>query len=338
MLHSTNLPLHRLTDGSDSPQLTSPKSSVTQSCEQLLSGNENERLPTSIRRYVSAAVSDNTRRAYQGDLADFMKWGGCVPCLPEVLAAYIADRAVTHSTHTITRRVVGISRAHASQGLSDPAKNDLVRTVLRGVRKTHGKPQRQAAPLLKQDLLGLLPYMQGTKGVRDRALLLLGFAAALRRSELVALNVQDLDFVAEGLVVHQRRSKTDQEGVGRKIAVPYGRTSACPVKALRGWLEHAHIESGAVFRSVSKSQVVAIDRLTGPSVSLVLKGYAQKAGLPVASISGHSLRSGLVTSAAQVGVAAYKIQEQTGHKSAEMVARYIRDANLFENNAVSLLL
>jgi integrase len=180
--------------------------------------------------------------------------------------------------------------------------------------------------------------MQGTKGVRDRALLLLGFAAALRRSELVALDVEDIEFVNEGLVVHQRRSKTDQEGVGRKIAVPYGRTNACPVRALRGWLEHAHIESGAVFRPVSKGQVVGVDRLTGASVSLVLKGYAQRAGLPVANISGHSLRSGLVTSAAQAGVAAYKIQEQTGHKSTEMVSRYIRDANLFINNPVSLLL
>jgi integrase len=295
-------------------------------------------LPSSVSDYITAALADNTRRAYQGDLADFLSWGGAVPCSPEMLAEYIAARAESLSPYTITRRVVGISRAHACQGLPDPAKNDLVRTVLRGVRRKNGTAQRQVAPLLKQDLLAILPLMRGTKGIRDRALLLLGFAGALRRSELVALDVADLQFVSEGMIVHQRRSKTDQEGAGRKIAVPNGRTSACPVKAVRQWLEHAHIESGAVFRSISKGQVIAAGRLTGPSVALILKAYAEKAGLPAANISGHSLRSGLVTSAAQIGVSAYKIQQQTGHRSAEMLARYIRDANLFENNAAGLLL
>ena len=295
-------------------------------------------LPQVVREYITAALADNTRRAYQGDLADFLEWGGTVPCTSEKLAGYIADRAETHSPYTITRRIVGISRAHTTQGLSDPAKNDLVRTVLRGVRRNNGTTQRQVAPLLKQDLLAILPLLVGIKGIRDRALILLGFAAALRRSELVALDVQDIEFVSEGIIVHQRRSKTDQEGAGRKIAVPNGRTSACPVKALRQWLEQAHIEAGAVFRSISKGQVIAAGRLTGPSVALILKAYAERAGLPAANISGHSLRSGLVTSAAQIGVSAYKIQQQTGHKSAEMLARYIRDANLFENNAAGLLL
>ena len=158
------------------------------------------KLPEAVNGFIAAALADNTRRAYQGDLADFLHWGGTVPCTPETLAAYIADRAETLSPHTITRRVVGISRAHVSQSLADPAKNDLVRTVLRGVRRKNGTAQRQVAPLLKQDLLAILPHMRGTKGVRDRALILLGFAAALRRSELVALDVHDLQFVNEGLI------------------------------------------------------------------------------------------------------------------------------------------
>lgn len=293
--------------------------------------------PDAVKACVAAALSDNTRRAYQGDLADFLRWGGAVPCTPEILAAYIADRAETLSAQTITRRVVGISRAHVSQALADPAKNDLVRTVLRGVRRKNGTAQRQVTPLLKQDLLALLPLMHGTKGIRDRALILLGFAAALRRSELVALNVQDLAFVHEGLIVHLRRSKTDQEGQGRKIAVPYGRTSACPVKAIQNWLEHSQFTDGAIFRSVSKGGQIA-DRLTAQSVATILKSYAEAAGLRATDISGHSLRSGLVTSAAQIGVAAHKIQQQTGHRSMEMLNRYIRDANLFENNAAGLLL
>jgi site-specific recombinase XerD len=198
--------------------------------------------------------------------------------------------------------------------------------------------QRQVSPLLKQDLLSILSLMRGTKGIRDRALLLLGFAAALRRSELVALDVRDLSFVSEGVVVHLRRSKTDQESEGRKIAVPYGRTSACPVRALQHWLEHAQINDSAIFRSVSKSGKVAHDRLSAQSVALILKDYARGAGFKVSAISSHSLRSGLVTSAAQAGVAAHKIQQQTGHRSTEMLVRYIRDANLFENNAAGLLL
>lgn len=330
---------HLLTELTDvNLVLSLPISGALEGVEKPAGGVQIHPSPKQIGDYLSAAIADNTRRAYRGDLIDFLSWGGVVPCSPEVLAAYIAARAETHSPHTITRRVVGISRAHVSQGLPDPAKNDLVRTVLRGVRRSKGKPQRQVAPLLKQDLLALLPLMRGTKGIRDRALLLLGFAAALRRSELVALDVADLQFVSEGLIVHQRRGKTDQEGAGRKIAVPNGRTSACPVKAVRQWLEHANIVSGAVFRSISKGQVIAAGRLTGPSVALILKGYAEKAGLPAANISGHSLRSGLVTSAAQIGVSTYKIQQQTGHRSAEMLARYIRDANLFENNAAGLLL
>ena len=286
--------------------------------------------------YISAAVADNTRRAYRQDLADFEQWGGQVPCTPETLASFIADRATTLSPHTITRRVVGISKAHTSNGLPDPAKSDLVRAVLRGVRRSHGTAQRQAAPLLKHDLLALLSLMNGTKGVRDRALILLGFAAALRRSELVALDVSDLDFVTEGLVVHLRRSKTDPEATGRTIAVPWGR-HACPVKAVSQWLEHAQITSGSVFRAVSKGGHVSAERLTAQSVALIVKHYAQAAGLPAADFSGHSLRAGLATSAAQAGVAVHRIMAQTGHRSMEMVSRYIRDASLFDNNAAGFL-
>jgi site-specific recombinase XerD len=295
-------------------------------------------LTPEVAAYISASLADNTRKAYRQDLEDFQHWGGSLPCTPEILAAYIADQAHSLSPYTITRRVVGISRAHVSQGFSDPAKTDLVRTVLRGIRKKHGKPQRQVAPLLKQDLLSILPLMQGTKGIRDRAMILLGFAAALRRSELVALDTQDLQFVKEGLVIHLRRSKTDQHGQGRNIAVPYGRTSACPIKAVQIWLEHSCISTGSIFRSVNKGGLVQPERLTTQSVALILKGYAQAAGLNPKEISGHSLRSGLVTSAAQIGVAAHKIQQQTGHRSMEMLHRYIRDANLFENNPAGLLL
>ena len=314
-------------------ELVTPVSSVTegqswQSCAGL------NRI---VSKYVTMAIAENSRRAYRQDLADFQRWGGNVPCSPEMLAAFIADRAATLSPHTITRRVVGISKAHTSKGLPDPAKSDLVRTVLRGIRRKNGKPQRQVTPVLKQDLLAMLPLMIGVKGLRDRALILLGFAAALRRSELVALDVVDLQFVREGLVLHLRRSKTDQEGQGRKIGVPFGRTAACPVKAVQEWLSHSKIETGAIFRPVNKAGAVG-DRLTAQSVALIVKSYAKAVGLPSANYAGHSLRSGLVTSAAMAGVADRKIQQQTGHRSLEMLHRYVRDANAFVDNAAGAVL
>ena len=295
-------------------------------------------LSVTASSFVAAAVAPATRRAYQGDLADFLLWGGQVPSHPRAVAEYIAARASIHSAATIARRLIGIRRAHTSQGLSDPTKSDLVKTVLRGLRRTHGQAQRQAAPVLREDLLPMLDQAKGMAGARDRALILLGFAAALRRSELVGLDVQALQWVKEGLLVHLPRSKTDQEGQGRKIAVPWGRTSACPVKAVQQWLAAAEIQSGAVFRSVNKAGTVSAARLSDQSVSLIVKRYAGAAGLPAEKFSGHSLRSGLVTSAAKAGVSFQKIQDQTGHRSTAMLVRYIRDANVFENNAAGMLL
>lgn len=293
-------------------------------------------LSNSVTEYLSAATADSTRKAYRSDLADFYQWGGLVPCTAELLAQYIAFRAETLSPITLTRRVVAISRAHTSQKFSDPSKTDLVRAVLRGIRRKNGTVQRQAKPLLREDLLSMVTQMRGTKGLRDRALLLIGFSSALRRSELVALDFEDCQFVPEGLVIHLRRSKTDQEGVGRKIGVPYGRSQACPVKALKLWLEQAQIECDAVFRSVTKGGAIG-NRLSDHAVAHIVKAHAQAIGLNADEFSGHSLRAGLVTSAAQAGISMHKIMAQTGHRSSAMVERYIRDASLFENNAGGIL-
>ena len=294
-------------------------------------------LPPSVRQFLSAAIADNTRKAYRSDLADYYQWGGVVPGTPEMLVQYLSFRAASLSPVTLTRRAVAISRAHTSRGLTDPAKTDLVRTILRGIRRKNGQPQRQVQPLLKADLLAITNSLTSTtKGLRDRALLLLGFSAALRRSELVALNYTDVQFVNEGLVLTIRRSKTDQEGAGRRIGIPYGRTSACPVKALQHWLARADIASGPIFRSVNKAGAVG-SRLSDHAVANIVKTHAQALGLNADQFSGHSLRSGLVTSAAQAGISVNKIMAQTGHRSSAMVARYIRDAQIFENNAGGIL-
>jgi integrase len=296
-------------------------------------------VPPEVARYLRAGMSAATRRAYLGDLRDFVMWGGTVPCAPMVLARYVAERAARHRPSTVERRVVGIGRAHAACGLPDPSKSELVRAVVQGIRREHGGRQRQATPLMHEDLLALLDRLpNNARGARDRALILLGFAAAMRRSELVGVDVRDLRFTPQGMVVLVRRSKTDQEGVGREIAVPLGRTSVCPVAGLQEWLQVARIESGPVFRAVNMAGVVSSERLSDQVVSMIVKRAVATIGLPAETYSGHSLRSGLVTSAARMGVDALMIQQQTGHRTLAMVSRYVRGGNRFAGNAAGVLL
>lgn len=292
----------------------------------------------SIADYISAATADNTRRAYQSDLRAFLSWGGCLPSSAEAVAVYLVAHATTLSPVSLTRRLVAIGRAHAALGLPNPCRSDLVRTTLRGICRIHGRPQRQVQPALREDVLAMLPHMIGTRGVRDRALILIGFAGAFRRSELVALQYEDLAFVKEGLTLTITRSKADQLGKGRKIGIPYARSQACPVKALTAWLALARIDSGPLFRIVRKGGAIGADALSAQSVAALVKEYAAKAGLPADHYSGHSLRAGLITSAAKAGVSSWKIREQTGHRSDAMLQRYIRDAEIFDGNAAGSVL
>ena len=292
----------------------------------------------SVSKYIKAAVADNTRKGYQSDLAHFLSWGGCIPSTPEIISQYLAAHAEQLAPATLGRRIVSIGRAHTSRGINSPTKSDLVKATIKGIKRTLGTKQRQVAPVLKSDLINMVDGLKGIKGIRDKALLLIGFAGAFRRSELVALQVSDIEFVEKGLVINLRRSKTDQEAEGRKIAIPFARGSVCAVLALKSWLEVAAIDSGAIFRAVSRHGFVEECALSPQSVALIVKERALALGLNPSSFSGHSLRAGLVTSAAQAGVSAWKIRAQTGHKSEAMLSRYIRDANIFVDNAAGAVL
>jgi len=191
---------------------------------------------------------------------------------------------------------------------------------------------------VREDILAMVAGLNGIKGLRDKAMLLLGFAGAFRRNELVALTVEDIEYAQQGLKVRLRFSKTDQDGVGRSVAIPYGRGLVCPVLALNQWLSESGITTGPVFRAVNRRGEISGIGLTPQSVALVVKERARAAGLDSAKYSGHSLRSGLVTSAATAGVSSWKIRQQTGHKSDAMLARYIRDANIFIDNAAGAIL
>ncbi len=291
-----------------------------------------------ISAYIHAATSSNTRKAYSADLEDFLKWGGVIPAAPETIAAYLTANAGHLKPSTLGRRIVSIGRAHSAQGMLNPCKSDLIRTVIRGIRRTHRTAVRQVAPAVREDVLQMFGGLHGVKGARDRALLLMGFAGAFRRSELVSLTVADLEFVDRGLIVHLRRSKTDQEGVGRKIAIPFARGPVCPVQAIRNWLTTSGISDGPVFRPVTRHGRIDPAALSGHAVAEIVKARARAAGLNPANYSGHSLRAGLITSAAQAGVSIWKIKAQSGHQTDAMVGRYVRDADLFTNNAAGAVL
>lgn len=292
----------------------------------------------SVAKYIRAALADNTRKGYQSDLAHFLSWGGSIPSSPEQVSQYLAEHAEVLSPATLSRRVVSISRAHTASGISSPTNSDLVKTTLRGIKRTVGIKQRQVEPVLKNNLLEMVKGLHGAKGIRDKAILLIGFAGGFRRSELVGLQFPDVEFVEQGLVIHLSKSKTDQEGIGRKIAIPFARGSVCAVLALKNWLEVASIDSGPLFRPISRHGFIESKQLSAQAVAIIVKERAGAVGLNACNFSGHSLRAGLVTSAAQAGVSAWKIKQQTGHKSDAMLNRYIRDANIFVDNAAGAVL
>ena len=294
------------------------------------------------RGYADEATAANTRRAYRADWRDFSAWcaqnhRAALPALPETVAVYLAAQAGHRKTSTIGRRLSAIAQAHKTAGLDSPTGEAAVRQVLAGIRRRHGTRQVGKEAAVTTDVRAMVGTLEESlPGRRDRALLLLGFAGAFRRSELVALDVADVARTRNGLVVSVRRGKTDQEGAGREVGIPYGSTPAtCPVRAVADWLEAAGIAEGALFRPIDRHGNLRPTRLTDQSVALVVKRAATAAGLDPRIYAGHSLRSGLATAAAQAGVSERAIMEQTGHKSLPVVRRYIRRGSLFSENAVA---
>ncbi|MBT9523416.1 MAG: site-specific integrase [Dechloromonas sp.] len=285
-----------------------------------------------LLRYLGAALAGNTVRAYAADLRHFLASGGTIPATPKLVATYLAQFALSHRSSTLSRRVVAIGHAHRLAGYPSPTDDPLVRGTMQGIRRVVGSAVSQVAPLQKVELLQMVKGLKGVRGLRDRALLLVGFASALRREELVSLNVEDVCFVEEGVLLTLRRSKTDPTGQGREIAIPRIRGRHDPVGALLKWLETAGIASGAIFRRISRADRVLAHRLTGQAVAMVVKCRSAEAGLDPTRLAGHSLRAGFVTNAARNGASSSSIRRQTGHKSDGMVQRYIRDTQAFADN------
>jgi integrase len=304
-------------------------------------------LADSARRYVQKAKAPRTLKAYDSDWADFERF--CqwhrferLPARPETIGLYLSWLAdAGRKPATLSRRLAAISKRHAACGLDSPTamRHACVKEVWDGIRRDKGTAQTQKAPAVTDYLKRMLEQVPSSLiGIRDRAMLLNGFAAALRRAELVALEVEDISFVPEGLILTIRRSKTDQNAVGEKIAIHSGQTlNTCPVRALKDWLTAADIRSGPIFRPVNRYGRIRPQALTDQVVALSVKRYAEAAGLDSSLFSGHSLRAGLATSAAIAGANERRIQDQTRHKSVAMVRRYIRDGSLFRDNVTAVI-
>ncbi|RAI42923.1 site-specific integrase [Rhodoplanes roseus] len=280
--------------------------------------------------YAAAGKAASTRAAYRADWQHFRLWAeahgeGALPAAHSAVAAYLVEMADQGlSVSTIGRRLAAVSHAHRLAGHAEPSSAEPIKAVLRGIRRTLGVAPARKEPAVAGTLAAMLAQMPDTLvGLRDRALLLIGFSGALRRSELVGLDVADIGRCADGIVLTLAFSKTDQEGRGQAIAVPHGVTLQ-PVAALDAWLSAAAITEGPVFRPIDRFGRVGATRLTDRSVALVIKRWATAAGLDPTLFAGHSLRAGFVTQALGVGVDPLDVARVTRHRRLETLQAYDR--------------
>ena len=306
-------------------------------CGELLT-----RLASQVEATFRAARAGSTLRAYEHDWQQFRAWCErhhltALPAAPQSIILYATDLTSTDRKrwNTLSRRLAAISQLHSQAGLESPTKTWAVKQFLAGLRRQMGIAPVRKKPVLVGDLKDILSQVPDSLlGTRDRALLLVGFSGAFRRSELVSLDVQDIEERRDGIVLTLRRSKTDQEGEGRKVGIPRGKEAAtCPVWALESWRAAAGISQGALFRCVNRHGHLLEKRLSGEGVAIVVKRYVERLGYDPAQFAAHSLRAGLATSAAAAGKSERVIMNQTGHRSVHTVRRYIREGNLFLDNA-----
>ena len=278
--------------------------------------------------------SENTLRAYQSDFNDFSLFCSkngfqAMPTQPKILALYITHLSSYSKYSTLKRRLASISILHKTKGHYIDTKHPIIMENLMGIKRTNGSNQKGKKPLLINDLKILINAIHQSnekdkRKIRDKALVLIGFSGGFRRSELVDIEYEDLEFVSEGVKIFVKRSKTDQSGEGMTKAIPYfDNENFCPVIALKNWIEIFDLKKSRIFNISDKS------------VALIIKKYANYAGLDSHRYAGHSLRSGFATSTAESGAEERNIMAMTGHKSTEMVRRYIKEANLFKNNALN---
>jgi len=296
---------------------------------------------------LQSSKAENTVRAYKSDFKDFGLFCAqngfkSLPSEPKVVSLYLTHLSTKDvKMSTLKRRLVSIAVIHKLKGHYLDTKHPIIIENIMGIKRRKGSIQKGKKPLLINSLKILINVIDeyNKKDIiklRDRSIILMGFSGGFRRSEIVSLNYDDLDFVTEGLKIYIKRSKTDQFGEGSLKGLPYfDNKKYCPVLSLKNWIEISNINSGPLFRRFSKSSKLLENRLSDQTIALLIKKYLKLAGINNKDYSGHSLRSGFATSAAESGAEERSIMAMTGHKSTEMVRRYIKEANLFKNNALN---
>ena len=296
---------------------------------------------------LESSKASNTVRAYKSDFNDFELF--CVqngfkslPSEPKIISLYLTYLSTKDAKmSTLKRRLVSIGVIHRLKGHYLDTKHPLILENIMGIKRRKGSLQKGKKPILINNLKKIINVIDKQKKIeikksRDRSIILIGFAGGFRRNEIVSLDYDDLEFVPEGLKINLKRSKTDQFGEGSVKGLPYFDNSLyCPVLSLKKWIEVSKICSGPLFRRFNKGLTLSENRLTDQTVALLIKEYLQLAGIDSKNYSGHSLRSGFATTAADLGAEERSIMAMTGHKSTEMVRRYIKEANLFKNNALN---
>ena len=295
---------------------------------------------------LKSSKSNNTLRAYKSDFKDFgsfcAKHGlNSLPSEPKIVSIYLTHLSKSFKISTLRRRLVSISMVHKLKGHYLDTKHPIIVENLMGIRRVKGSIQKGKKPLLINNLKLIINVINEQnideiKKLRDKSIILIGFGGGFRRTELVSLDYEDLEFVTEGLKIVIKKSKTDQYGEGTIKGLPYfANTEYCPVTSLKKWLEISKIKTGPIFRRFIKGSSLTNKRITDQTVVLLIKNYLNLAGIDNSNFSGHSLRSGFATVAAESGADERSIMAMTGHKSTQMVRRYIREANIFKNNALN---
>ena len=311
--------------------------------------NDLKKLQQETLLNLQNSKADNTIRAYKSDFNDFSLFCAqngfkSLPTEPKIVSLYLTKLSTNNiKISTLKRRLVSIGVIHKLKGHYLDTKHPSIIENIMGIKRRKGSMQLGKKPLLINNLKQLINVIddqnkEEIKKIRDRTVILIGFSGGFRRNEIVSLDYEDLEFVEEGLKVNLRRSKTDQFGIGSVKGLPYFDNSKyCPVVSIHNWLKISKISSGALFRRFVKGSKLSEKRLTDQTVALLIKEYLELTGIKSKNYSGHSLRSGFATSAAESGAEERSIMAMTGHKSPEMVRRYIKEANLFKNNALNKL-
>ncbi len=295
---------------------------------------------------LKLSKANNTLRAYKSDFKDFgafcAKHGfKSMPSEPKVVSLYLTHLSANSKISTLRRRLVSIGVVHKLKGHYLDTKHPAIIENLMGIKRKKGSIQTGKKPILINHLKQIIKVIdeqkiEKIKKLRNKALILVGFSGGFRRTELVSIDHEDLDFVEEGVKITLRRSKTDQFGEGQIKGLPYfNKEEYCPVNSLKNWIYLSKIKTGPIFRRFAKGSILTNHRLTDQSVVLIIKECLKLAGIENQNYSGHSLRSGFATVAAESGADERSIMAMTGHKTTQMVRRYIRDANLFNNNALN---